>query len=181
MRAEEDKREGVDIPVLKKEEKERKGAGIPLPAGKTASAASGFAGVLGGKVGVAALALGLGGAGLIGYGALESGRVQRAASEPQLPVPDTEVRGAVRDSQGSRSPGYMARARGGEARWGGGCVRARPGRQVLRVRGSGGRGPAQVGGRGRGPADGARRRPRRPPRPSGGRAADGRRTPPRAG
>ncbi|MDD5658378.1 MAG: hypothetical protein PHF00_14095, partial [Elusimicrobia bacterium] len=115
---EQERPDNVQIPVLKKEEKERKGAGVALPSAASKTASTwGFAGLMGGKAGVALLACALGGAGLIGYGVLQQGQVRRAGSDPQLAAPDMSVRVGMRDSQGSKSLAYISKAGEGQIKW----------------------------------------------------------------
>lgn len=117
----------VDIPVLKPKKEERKGAGIVLP-GSTAAgqslaggaAAGGLKALVAGKLGAAALALGVGGAGLVGYGVWQqSARPAQPAPSagPNLAPIEPSVSARKRDSQGSKSLAFMARASGGELKW----------------------------------------------------------------
>ncbi|MFH1724867.1 MAG: hypothetical protein ABII00_09625 [Elusimicrobiota bacterium] len=119
----------VDIPTLKPKEDERKGFGLPLPGGAQAGGAAAKAGgvaaavglkaVLTGKLGIAAMALAATGAGLVGYGVVQQGKVHkpRPARTARLGPISTTVKVDKRDSQGSKSLAYMAAASKGEVRW----------------------------------------------------------------
>ncbi|MFA5140335.1 MAG: hypothetical protein WC728_13975 [Elusimicrobiota bacterium] len=119
----------VDIPILKKKKEERKGAGAVLQGadvgqgvvavgGATARAGGGLAALFTGKIAAVAVALGLGGAALVGYGVMQQGKVQRAGPKgPALEAPDMGVRVSRRDSQGSKSLAYLARVGEGQIKW----------------------------------------------------------------
>jgi hypothetical protein len=112
----------VDIPILKKKKEERKGAGAALQGADdgqaVAAVGGGLAALFTGKVAAVAVALGLGGAGLVAYGVMQQGRVQRTGPKgPVLDAPDMGMHVSKRDSQGSKSLAYLARAGEGELKW----------------------------------------------------------------
>ncbi|MFA6029551.1 MAG: hypothetical protein WC969_06845 [Elusimicrobiota bacterium] len=124
----ENRPEGVpDIPVLRKENKEKKrGLGWLFrgsPSGSSAVAAAGarqagggLLAALSGKVAVAALALGVGGAGLVGYGYLSKGQAS-ASKSPNLSPIASGMQIQKRNADGSRSLSYLADASKGEVKW----------------------------------------------------------------
>jgi hypothetical protein len=119
----------VEIPQLKKQEKERKGAGAAL-AGKVGgngasvaggavagAAKTGLAGLFAGKMGAAALVVGLGGAGLVGVGVMQQKNASNAPKKPQLDGLSSSIQVDKRNSQGSKSLAYMSKSSKGELRW----------------------------------------------------------------
>lgn len=117
----------VDIPVLKKQEKEKKGMGAILPggvpgggaltAGVNAGQATGFMALFAGKAGLAALALGVVGAGAIGVGLMGGGSGERKSSSPQLDGLASNISVDRRNAVGSKSLSYMAKAGSGQLKW----------------------------------------------------------------
>ncbi|PIP81542.1 MAG: hypothetical protein COR54_19660, partial [Elusimicrobia bacterium CG22_combo_CG10-13_8_21_14_all_63_91] len=119
----------VDIPLLKKKEKERKGGGIVVPEAAVQGTAqvaggagvgvakSGVAALFAGKMGVAALALGVGGAGLIGVGVMKQNQAVKMTPRPQLDGLSSSIGVAKRNATGSKSLSFMAKAGQGELRW----------------------------------------------------------------
>ncbi len=109
----------MDIPILKKQEKEKKGAGAVLTAAAPQAAAlvpGVGVGLLTGKLGLAALALGLCGAGVIGVGMYQQNAVKPAAA-PQLDALSSSIAVGRRSAQGSKSLAFMAEAGAGQLKW----------------------------------------------------------------
>ncbi|MBI3296581.1 MAG: hypothetical protein HYZ75_00340 [Elusimicrobia bacterium] len=104
-----------DIPVLKKKEKEKKGAGVVLPAA-VAPAAVLTAGQGLGKLGIAALALGVGGVGMIGLGMVRQ-KAPTGPDTPQLEALSSNIAVGRRNATGSKSLSYMAEAGSGQLKW----------------------------------------------------------------
>ncbi|TBR21524.1 hypothetical protein EPO15_10080, partial [bacterium] len=116
----------MDIPVLKKQEKEKKGLGAILPGGVPGAGtlaggagvgqAGGFMALLAGKAGLAALALGVLGAGAIGVG-LMGGKAAPKKAAPQLDGLASNINVGQRSATGSKSLSYMAQAGSGQLKW----------------------------------------------------------------
>ncbi|HBL17447.1 MAG: hypothetical protein A2X36_08045 [Elusimicrobia bacterium GWA2_69_24] len=97
-------------------------AGIGASAGAAGVSASGglagFAALLGSKIGIAAIALALAGAGFVGYTALKMGQSQgQKPGSPQLGGLSSDIKIAKRDAEGSRSLDMMAKTSKGEIDW----------------------------------------------------------------
>lgn len=117
----------MDIPVLKKQEKEKKGMGAILPGGASgagtlgggagAGSAGGFMALLSGKAGLAALALGVVGAGAIGVGLMGGGQGSAKPAGPQLDGLSSNINVDQRNAHGSKSLSYMAKAGSGQLKW----------------------------------------------------------------
>lgn len=117
----------MDIPLLKKKEKEKKGAGVILPggvpgsgalaAGVNAGQATGFMALFAGKAGLAALALGVVGAGAIGVGLMGGGSGSPKPTAPQLDGLSSNINVDQRNAHGSKSLSYMAKAGSGQLKW----------------------------------------------------------------
>lgn len=116
----------VDIPVLKKQEKEKKGLGAILPGGVPGAGsvaggagvgqAGGFMALFAGKAGLAALALGVVGAGAVGVGLMGGGGAPKASS-PQLDGLSSNISVDRRNATGSKSLAYMSQAGSGQLKW----------------------------------------------------------------
>ncbi|MFH2202142.1 MAG: hypothetical protein ABIJ96_03420 [Elusimicrobiota bacterium] len=131
----------VDIPILKVKQKERKGAGGLLSSSSGAAGAPGAIGapaaiakggllakVLGGggvkallasKLGIAALALGVGGTGLVGFGIMQqkASQGQQQQGTPELGSIASNISAHKRNAKGSKSLSFMAKAGEGELKW----------------------------------------------------------------
>lgn len=117
----------MDIPVLKKQEKEKKGLGAILPGaaqgaggvagGAGVGQAGGFMALFAGKAGLAALALGVVGAGAIGVGLMGGGQGPKKAASPQLDGLASNINVGQRNAKGSKSLSYMEQAGAGQLKW----------------------------------------------------------------
>ena len=121
----------VEIPQLKAQKKEKKGAGVVLPGAQGAGNAAvaggagiaqaaggklGFAALLSGKAGVAALVVGVGGAGLVGFGVMSQGDSAQVR-KPELGGLSSSISVGKRNAKGSKSLSFMSKAGEGELRW----------------------------------------------------------------
>ncbi|MBI5597420.1 MAG: hypothetical protein HY928_15120 [Elusimicrobia bacterium] len=117
----------VDIPILKKQEKEKKGAGAiiggaaaeggQLAAGAGVAKAGGLLALFGGKLGLAALVMGVGGAGVIALGVASQKGAATPKSAPQLGALSSKIAVGARNAYGSKSLNYMSEAGAGQLNW----------------------------------------------------------------
>ena len=117
----------VDIPILKKQEKERKGGaafiggaaaeGAQISAGAGLAKAGGLLSLFGGKLGLVALAMGVGGAGVIALGVASQKGSEAKKEAPQLGALASNISVARRDAYGSKSLNYMSEAGAGQLKW----------------------------------------------------------------
>ncbi|MDE2293374.1 MAG: hypothetical protein KGL53_14930, partial [Elusimicrobia bacterium] len=118
----------MDIPILRKKEKEKKGSGVVLPGaaggagqavtGGALQSGGGFMALLTGKAGLLALALGVAGAGAVGVGVLRSrGAGQPAPGAPELSAPTDSLSVGQRNAYGSKSLAYLSKAAAGQVKW----------------------------------------------------------------
>lgn len=117
----------VDIPILKKQEKEKKGGAVflggaaaeggQLVAGAGVAKAGGLLTLFGGKLGLVALAMGVGGAGVIALGVASQKGSEVKKAAPQLGALSSNIAVDRRDAYGSKSLNYMSEAGAGQLKW----------------------------------------------------------------
>lgn len=145
-----EKKPPIEIPILKEKQKERKGGGGWLNVGGAAdspgvlaggqaiavkggfwakfAAGGGVKALLASKLGIAAMALSVGGMGLVGFGLMQGGTAKKIQEKPQLGAISSTISSRKRNAKGSKSLSFIAKASEGELKWDKGRSPVSPGR-----------------------------------------------------
>jgi hypothetical protein len=104
------------------------GIEIAVKSGMGAAKAGGLKALLAGKIGIAAIGLGVGGSGLIGFGVIQQGRAKQQLNEaaPELGGITSSISAHKRNAQGSKSLSFAQRMSKGILRWEAGAKKDAP-------------------------------------------------------